>query len=317
MPNDTRVTDDRPRINIGHLLTLALVAEHRSFTRAAEALGISQPSVSQQIHELERATGLPLVAVQGRSLAVTPLGTELAEIGRRIAVERERASRAVERHREGSAGRLTIAASRTTSAYVLPELIARLTHEHPAALVELRVENSFDVAQLVSDDLADLGTIEGDVERPELVIVPFSRDRLICIAHPRHPLTQRTLEPGDVESETLLVRESGSGTRAVVLRTLAAQGFRFARTLAFGTNETIKEGAAKRLGIAWLSHAAVRAQLEAGTLCELRFSTPEIHRDFCYVRRRDAAPAPLTQAFIALLESYASEAETREGWRRG
>ncbi|HTU71789.1 MAG TPA: LysR substrate-binding domain-containing protein [Candidatus Baltobacteraceae bacterium] len=293
---------DRLEISINHLVTLSLVAQHKSFTRAAEALGVSQPSVSQQIRELERAVEAPVVAQQGRSIALTPLGIDLAEIGRRVSLERDRARRAVALHREGEAGRLTIAASMTTSTYVLPPIIAGLQREHPDTLIELKVGNTHDVAQLVSDDLADLGVVEGAVDRAELVVVPFARDEIICISAPRKR-GSGVLEPAEVESETVLVREDGSGTREVAFHALAAHGFRFHRVRPFGTNETIKAGVRQGLGIAWLSRAAVTADLAAGALVELRFSTPPIQREFRYIRRRDTSLTPLGQAFVAALES--------------
>jgi LysR family transcriptional regulator, transcriptional activator of the cysJI operon len=282
-------------------MTLAAVAEHGSFTRAAEALGVSQPSVSQQVRELERTAGLPIVQHTGRSLVLTPVGKELAEIGRRITVDRALAERIARRHCEGTEGELMVGASLTTGAHLLPRVLARLLQKRPDALVELRVGNTHDVAQMVVDDMVDVGVVEGDLDRPELLVTAFATDRLTAIAHPRHPLSGRPLRADDVRDEVLLVREDGSGTRQAVLRALASQGFHFRRTLLFGTNETIASAAANGIGIAWLSRIAVDSQLAAGELCELQFSTPPIERSFSVVRRRDAAPTPLGEAFIAAL----------------
>jgi DNA-binding transcriptional LysR family regulator len=282
-------------------MTLSVVAQYGSFTRAAEALNVSQPSISQHIRELESAAGLPLVQPKGRSIALTPVGIELAEIGRRIAVERTRAARIAARHREGTEGHLTIGASMTTSAHLLPGIVSRLQQARPRATIELRVANTLDVAQMVVDDVVDIGVIEGDVNRPELVVMPFARDRLICIAHANHPLGGKHLSPDDAAEETLLVREDGSGTRQIVSASLSSQGFHFRRTLLFGTNDTIRSAVRHGIGIAWLSHISVESDLAAGAMCELRFVTPPIERDFSIIRRRDTKPTPLGEAFIAEL----------------
>lgn len=294
-PGETRL------FNAMQLVTLSVVAQFESFTRAAEALGVSQPSISQQIRELEAMTGLPVVKPKGRSITLTPLGRELAEIGRRISAERVRAARIAARHREGAEGHLLIGASMTTSAHLLPRVVSRLQREYPDATIELLAANTVDVAQMVVDDAVDLGVIEGDLNRPELVITPFARDRLTCIGHAQHPLGERLLAPEDAAAETLLVREDGSGTRQVVLSALAAQGFRFRRTLLFGANETIRSAVAHGIGIAWLSETLIESDLANGVIRELRFATPPIERDFSLIRRRDTMPTPLGDAFISAL----------------
>lgn len=300
---DREVSVEPHVFNVTHLMTLSAVAQYGSFTRAAEALGVTQPSVSQQIRELENTAGLPIVQQKGRSIALTPLGLELAEIGRRIAVERTRASRAVGRHEEGTQGRLTIGASMTTSTHLLPRILSRLQRERPEATIELRVGNTLDVAQMVAEDLADIGVVEGDVNRPELLVTPFANDRLVCIAPANYRLgAGELLRPEDVREETLLVREDGSGTRQTVLKALASQGFHFRRTLLFGTNETIRNGVRYGVGIAWLSRISLDADLANGLVRELRFSTPPIERKFSFVRRRDTTPTPLGEAFIAELK---------------
>lgn len=288
--------------NVAQLMTLAAVAEHGSFTRAAEALGVTQPSISQQIRDVERTAGLPVVQQKGRSIALTPVGVDLAEIGRRITVERTRAARVAMRHRVGAEGRLTIGASMTTSAHLLPRVVSSLERERPEATIELRVGNTLDVAQMVADDIVDVGIVEGDVNRPELLVTPFAKDRLICIAHAKHLSGDECLRPEDIQEETLLVREDGSGTRQVVLRALASQGFHFRRTLLFGTNETIRNAVRYGIGIAWLSRISLEADLASGIVRELHFSTPPIERSFSIVRRRDTTPTPLGEAFIAALK---------------
>jgi DNA-binding transcriptional LysR family regulator len=299
---DKEDTAESHVFNVAQLMTLSAVAQHGSFTRAAEALGVTQPSVSQQIRDIEHAAGLPVVQQKGRSIALTPLGVELAEIGRRIAVERTRASRAAARHKQGAEGRLTIGASMTTSAHLLPQVVGRLQRERPDATIELRVGNTFDVAQMVADDVVDIGVVEGDVNRPELLVTPFASDRLICIATAKRHVGAEPLGPDDVENETLLVREDGSGTRQVVLRALASQGFHFRKTLLFGTNETIRNAVRHGIGIAWLSRISLESDLASGLVRELTFSTPPIERQFSFVRRRETAPTPLGDAFIAALK---------------
>jgi LysR family transcriptional regulator, transcriptional activator of the cysJI operon len=291
-----------PQPNIVQLVTLSVVGKHLSFTRAAESLGLSQPSVSQQIRELERACGMPLVAQQGRRLKLTPLGEDLARVGERIALERERAVRAILTHQAGDAGHVTVGASMTTGAYVLPRVIARFLATHPQVHVDVQIANTFDVAEMIVEDVADVGVVEGPVHRDELVVTPFETDRLACFASTRSPLGRaRSLRGADLATATLLVREEGSGTREVVLAALAAAGIRFGRTMRFGTIEAIKQAVVAGLGVSWLPVVAVQAELQAKALVELHVEGVMIERRFSVVRRRDAAPTAAAQALIETL----------------
>jgi DNA-binding transcriptional LysR family regulator len=156
---------------------------------------------------------------------------------------------------------------------------------------------------MVSTDVVDLGVIEGHVDRPELLIVPFAQDRLICIAAAGNALQRRTLSPEDVQDQTLLVREDGSGTRQAVLGALDSHGFVFRRIALFGSNEAIKEGVINNLGIAWVPEISVQGELETGALCELKFKNAEIVRPFSLIRRRDEQPTPLGVEFIGIVQA--------------
>lgn len=292
------------QVHIAQLVTLSVVGKHLSFTRAAESLGVSQPSVSQQIRELERVCSAPLVLQQGRRLKLTPLGEDLARIGDHIALDRERALRTILAHHAGEAGHIIVAASMTTGAYVLPRAIARYGSTHPQVRVDVRIANTFDVAEMVWEDIADLGVVEGPVTRDELVVTPFATDQIRCFTSPRSPLAKKgSLQAADFATATLLIREEGSGTREVVLAALEDAGIRFRRLMLFGTIEAIKQAVTEGLGVAWLPIVAVKAELKANTLVELDVENVVVERRFSIVRRRDTAPSPAAKAFTETLLS--------------
>jgi LysR family transcriptional regulator, low CO2-responsive transcriptional regulator len=294
------------QLSITQLVTLSLVAKHQSFTRAAESLGVSQPSVSQQIRELEKACSCPLVVQQGRRLKLTPLGEELAQIGAHIALDRERAVRSILSHRAGEAGHVIIGASMTTGAYVLPGAVVRFGAAHPDVRVDVRIANTFDVAEMIAEDIADVGVVEGPLTRDELVVMPFATDQLRCFASPRSPLAKiATLHAADFATATLLIREPGSGTRAVVIQALREAGVTFARLTLFGTIEAIKQAVTEGLGVAWLPVIAVHAELKAKTLVELNVEGVVVERQFSIVRRRDTALSFAAKAFVDMLLSHA------------
>jgi DNA-binding transcriptional LysR family regulator len=301
------------QINITQLVTLSLVARHQSFTRAAESMGVSQPSVSQQVRDLERTCSCPLVLQQGRRLKLTPLGEELAQIGAHVALDRERAVRSILSHRAGEAGHIVVAASMTSGAYVLPGALARYGSVRPHVRVDVRIANTLDVAEMIAEDVADLGVVEGPLTRSELVVTPFATDRLSCFASPRSPLRKiGSLQAEDFATSTLLIREPGSGTREVVMRALREAGIRFSRFASFGSIEAIKQAVTEGLGVAWLPVIAVQAELTAKTLVQLNVEGVVVERAFSIVRRRDTAPSVAASEFVDLLLAHVGEMRTIE-----
>jgi DNA-binding transcriptional LysR family regulator len=295
-------------LNVHQLVVLATVVEHESFTRAAEALGVSQPSVSQAMRELERSCGLPLVEQRGRTLAPTPLGSELAALGRRIALDARRGAKLVAEHNAGLAGKLTIGASMTTGAYYLPRVLVELRRERPGIAVDVEIANTADVAQATVDELVDFGVVEGSVERAELVYARLGTDVLVCIASSRHRFAGRTATLAELLDETLLLREPGSGTREAVLEALAPHGARFDLTIDVGSNDAILQAVAEGLGISWLSERAVAANT-GRPLGEIDVRDVAVVRQLGIVRRRDRALGPAAERVVAALLSECATLE--------
>jgi DNA-binding transcriptional LysR family regulator len=175
---------------------------------------------------------------------------------------------------------------------------------HPRVRVDVRIANTFDVAEMIAEDIADVGVVEGPVGRDELVVTPFANDRLCCFASPRsHLARKRALKPADFATATLVVREEGSGTREVVLAALDDAGIRFESVMLLGTIEAIKQAVTEGLGVAWLPLVAVQAELHAKTLVQLHVEGVAIERRFSIVRRRDTAPSPAASSLIETLLS--------------
>ncbi|MDE2573088.1 MAG: LysR family transcriptional regulator [bacterium] len=291
-------------LSLHQLIALSHVVEQGSITRAAEQLDISQPSVSQQIKELAEACGMPLIVQRGRGVAPTALGETLAAIGRRLRIEAERASKAVADHRSGTGGRLLVGASLTTGAFLAPLALLRLRDTRPQLAVELRIANTAEVIEFTADELVDIGVVEGSVQRTELLVAPFHRDLLQCMSAANHPLANRRVEARALLGETLILRERGSGTREAVVSALHDAGLAFARTLEIGSAEAIRVAVAAGLGISWISPLTSE---QSPSLCEIDVSDLRIERTMSVIRRRDLAPTPAVEAFVAALHGVALE----------
>jgi len=288
--------------SITGLMSLAAVVEHASFTRAAKALGVSQAAVSQQVRDLERVCGIPLIVQHGRLLTTTALGKELASIGRTISLESRRAAKNIAEHVQGHKGHITIGASMTVGVYLVPAMLARLQKRRPGIHVQIEIANTDEIAQATIDGIVDIGVVEGAVKRPELHTEPFARDELRCIAPRGHGLRGAPVFVEQLLDETLLLREPGSGSRETLLDGLAARGVAFSRVIEIGNAEAIFGAVAAGLGITWASELAVAAH-DVATIEQLQVDDLHLSRTLRYIRRRDLAPSPAMLAFVELIEA--------------
>lgn len=289
-------------------MSLAAVVEHGSFTRAARALGLSQAAVSQQVRDLERSCGLPLVVQSGRVLTTTSLGKELAAIGRCISLESRRAVKSISEHAQGHRGHLTIGASMTVGVYLVPAILARLQRERPGIHVQIEIANTEEITKATVDGLVDIGVVEGTVRCLELTSEAFGRDELRCIAPRGHVLRGHPIRLEQLAAETLLLREPGSGSRESVLDALAARAFAFENVIEIGNAEAIFGAVCAGLGITWASELAIAAH-DVTNIELLDVLDLSVSRTLRYVRRRDLAPSPAMLAFLQFVE--AEEASRR------
>ncbi|TAM91889.1 LysR family transcriptional regulator [bacterium] len=289
-------------IDLDRLIVLSHAVETESFYKAAERLGVGESAISQQVEGLALECGLPLVTKHGRAISATPLGHELARVGRRIRTESERATKIVADYRAGMGGRLTVGASLTAGAFLAPLALANLRHTHPALTVSLQIGYSSAVVEAVLDELADVGVIEVAVQHPEILVSPFYRDVLRCIVSADHPLAERTVAAAALKGETLILREPGSGMREAVSAALAQTGVTFEHTIEIGSAEAIRAAVKVGLGIAWVSSLT---QVEAKGLATINLSDLSIERAVSVIRRRDREPTPAARAFIEALEHAA------------
>jgi molybdate transport repressor ModE-like protein len=292
-------------MNLNALRLFAAVVEHGGFSRAAEAVHVSQPAVSKAVGELERKAGVPLLergGRGGRGVRLTEAGEALYARARRIFSEERAAEEELRARRGVELGTLRIGASTTIATYLLPELLATFDRRHPG--VELRVA-SLNTRAVVERLLAyelDVALVEGPVRATGVEVSRWREDQLEVIAPAAHRLAgRRGVEAAELAAERFLVREPGSGTRAVSEAALAALGVAPARTLELGSTEAIKRAVAAGLGVAIVSRAALEVELDLGTLSVLAVEGVEITRPLSRLWLSGRPPSRAARAFEALL----------------
>jgi DNA-binding transcriptional LysR family regulator len=295
-------------MNLNHLAIFHAVAQAGSMTLGAERLDISQPAVSKQVQELERALGLHLFDRIGRRVHLSQAGEILADHARRVFALVQEAEEAMADVRAVGRGRLVIGASTTIGSYLLPAVVAEHWRRHPNVELLVEIENTEQVHRRLVGRELDVGLTEGCVEEEGLDAEVFHRDELVVIAAAGHPLAGIPRVPlGAVRQEPFLLREPGSGTRAVEERELARLKLPVRVAMALGSTEAIKRVVAEGVALAIVSRLAVREECAAGTLAVLPVAGLRIDRPLYLVRRKGRRDGPALQAFCGVLREMIAD----------
>jgi DNA-binding transcriptional LysR family regulator len=293
------------------------IAELRSFTRAAEAVALTQPTVSGHIKDLEAELGLPLLDRAGRTVTPTRAGEILYGYARRILGLRAEAQQAIGEHKGGLTGNLALGGSSIPGAYILPPLIAAFKRDHPDAGMVLHVKGSRDIVRGVGDGTYELGMVGARFEEGRVRYERYAQDELVLAVPVSHPWADRdTVRPRDLVGQSMIMRERGSGTRKVMEKALAEHGLdseRLRVVLEVTSNEAVRQAVKAGGGVAIISRRAVQDDIQCGAVAPVRFRGLRMVRDFFLVTHRTRSRSPLGNAFAQFLRASTGSAPEISG----
>lgn len=308
-------------MELQQLRTFVAVARHRSFTRAAQELHLSQPAVSRQIEALEAALGTPLLSRQARRVLLTESGRCLLDYAERLLALADQAERALAELRDLESGRLFVAAGTTPGNYLLPALLAAFQARHPGIDARMAVHPSGEVERLVLDGRADLGVAAGPLRSSHLRAVPYAEDELVLLTPPGHPLARRGEDcdaaalAAALERERLLLREPASATRRAAEAHLHALGIRPRHPVELGHTEAIKRAVAAGMGLAFVSRYAAAPEIAAGSLGAAVGPAARIPRRLYFIHPKGARLSPAALAFLSFAGKGMPEKGGATPWR--
>lgn len=288
--------------NLGLLRTFHLVAELRSFTRAGQALHLSQPAVSAHIRTLERSLHTPLFVIRHRRVFLTAEAEALLEFTRRVFHLLREAEHAVNAVRGLERGRLVLAASHTVAEYLLPPILKAFASRHPGIDVEVTVGTTSLAAERVLSEHASLALVEAPFSHDDLEAQPFAEDEVVLVAPASHPWASRgVLSPHDLQGAALLRREAGSGTGAQVDAALLQAGVQIRTAMVLGSAAALKQAVLAGLGAAWIPRLVVTGDVTAGDLVIVAVKGVAVRRTLWRLVPRALPLSAAARAFCELL----------------
>jgi DNA-binding transcriptional LysR family regulator len=306
-------------MTIRQLEVFLAVAHAQNFSRAAERIHLSQPTMSEHTRELEEELGVPLFVRHSRSVTLTEAGRVFEDYATRVVATLAAARQALAELDGLKRGSLVIGASTTPGTYVLPALIARFRKQYPGITVALRIGNSRHVEERVREGDVELGVIGGHMLGPsERCVAAGIVDELQLIVPPDHPAPGPTMSRAQLGREPLLIREEGSATRQVTERVLRQAGVVVRPAMELDHTETIKRAVMAGLGVAFVSRFAVEEEIAAGRVRALAVERLTLRRHFHIIHDERRPLSASGRAFIAVMDdpTPALTASTRPARRR-
>ncbi|HWK05282.1 MAG TPA: LysR family transcriptional regulator [Puia sp.] len=273
------------------------VARRLNFTRAAEELFITQPAVTKHIHELELHFSTKLFDRNGTRIKLTTAGQTLLQHTEALFALYSNLEFDMNHLSRQHSGRLRLGGSMTTGPYIIPPILADFHHKYPSVQVTLTTGNTSQIEQALEKKEIDLGIVEGYSRNPSIRYTEFSRDEIVLVSNPAHPLAKReTLKPEDLKQVALLLREPGSGTLEVIAHALKPLGIKLSQLkmeMQLNSTEMIKSYLRHAPCMAFLSVHAVRKELQNNEYRLLTVKGLQIERSFYFARLQgEAQPLP-------------------------
>jgi DNA-binding transcriptional LysR family regulator len=284
------------------LAAFCAVVERKSFSQAAERLGLSQPAVSLQIRSLEQRLGQQLLDRSGRRVEPTEAGLVLYRGAQRLLALEEQLLEQVVAGSDGELrGRLAIGASSGPGESVLPLLLCEFQLQHPEVTVALSVSDTQSVIELVAARELELGVVGAARRHRSVAFEPFFRDEVTLACPPGHRFAGRTVPLEELRSEPLILMQQGAGVRQVIEDELRRAGVRLRELdvrLELGLQESVRSAVRAGYGVAFISRSAIESDLEAGTIATASVEGLEPAREITLVRATGRAPTRLAEEFV-------------------
>src|ERR671935_305569 len=289
------------------LAAFCAVVERRSFSHAAERLGVTQPAVSLQIRSLEQRLGRRLLDRSGRRVEPTEAGLRLYASAQKLLALEQQLLEAVAGDEEGAlTGTLELGASTGPGGTVVPLLLCEFQEANPEVRVRLSVSDTHSVVEQVARRELELGVVGAARRHRGVVFEPFFRDEVVLACPPAHRFAGRAVSLDELRDEPLIVMQEGAGVRQVIEDELRSVGVRLreldVRT-ELGLQESVRSAVAAGHGVTFISRTALEADLAAGRIATARVRGLDPVREIFLARASGRSETRAARAFVDFARS--------------
>lgn len=291
-------------MDIHKLRIFVTVARLGSFTKAAEQLHMTQPTVSQQLALLESSLGVRLIERDTRYMRLNAAGETLLSYAERLLALADEAADAA-RNAAGLTERtVRIGVGHTLATYLLPGVLRRYRDQYPANIVSISVGNTTQLLESLASNLIDLALVGSPAVHPEVIAEPFMQDKLVVITASDDEWAGRTeIQLSELRSRVLLTREPGSALHATVERLLGPEFLASSQVIRLGETEGIKRSVEAGLGVALIQGIAIQREVETGNLAALPLKGGDDSRTYLVAYRKRLRVSEAGQKLVALLKT--------------
>jgi len=276
------------------LYSFEAVVRLGGFTSASKELHITQPAVYMQVQQLQQNIGAKIFNINGKTITPTFIGKKIYETAVRAINVVENSKLEIEQNLNPDSGHLQIAVATTANSFV-SRLLSRFKKEYPKMTFYIDVTNRHALLDNLKNNNADLVIMGEPPKNIPLISSAFMKNPLIAIAHPDNELlTKKKISIKDLNKETLLTREIGSGTRITIER---FTGLDFSSDIQINSNEAIVEAVQAGLGIGFVSKHSVNLQLKNNIIKQLNVAPFPIIRQWHIVHHAEAELSPIARRF--------------------
>jgi len=288
------------------LAAFCAVVERKSFSQAAERLGVTQPAVSLQIRSLEQRLGRQLLDRSGRRVEPTEAGRRLYASAQRLLAAEEHLLEDLDADDEGAVtGTLELGASTGPGGTVVPLLLCEFQEQHPDVRVRLTVSDTQTVVDRVAERELELGIVGAGRRHRGVAFEPFFRDEVVLACPAGHRFAGKTISLDDLKGEKLIVMQEGAGVRQVIEDELRKAGMRLRDLdvrLELGLQESVRSAVLAGHGIAFISRLAIEADLAAGRIATARVRGLDPVREIFLARASGRSETRAARAFVAFAQ---------------
>ncbi|NNU43408.1 LysR family transcriptional regulator [Ramlibacter montanisoli] len=279
------------------------VARHRSFSRAAEELHLTQPAVSTQVGKLEEHAGLPLFEQLGKKIHLTPAGAQMLQSSREIIQKFQEAEEAMAQFKGVSGGRLNVSVI-SAGDYYFPRLLVEFAQRHAGVTLNFGVCNREELLTQLKENVTDLAVMVRPPEDSDTLSEPFAPHPYVIVAAPTHPLAKTPRIPVyRIIREPFVVREKGSDTWNSMVEGFGANLPGLNIAMQIRSTETIKQAVIAGMGVSFLSAHTISRELQSGALTVLDVQGFPLMLNWYVVHRNGKRLPPVAQAFKNFLLS--------------